>query len=177
MISNLATVYKLILNNSRRVELIINKNKLSPVLSGLGMATSLVSSGASAYSVSQGQAEGGIGDFFKGFADLSREDYHENGGAEAGTVASSAGKTAQNLSIGLLNVILGSSKLKISRELKNTLSKGIVGLMAWQSLSLGDEFVRPDHTNGLVDGCDMFGGGLSILALNSTLRNLRKRSR
>ena len=177
MISNLVTVYKYILKNSRLVDKIIKKNNLSPILSGLGMTTSLVSSGASAYSVSQGQAEGGIGDFFSGFADLSREDYHENGGAEAGTVASSAGKTAQNLFIGLLNVILGSSKLTISPQVKDTLSKGIVGLMAWQSLSLGDELARPDHTNGLVDGCDMFGGGLSILALNSTLRNLRKISR
>ena len=174
MIAGINNAYNFFAKNSRLISFLIEKHNLAPVVTGLSMASGLVSAGGSVYSVSQGQAEGGIGDFFKGFVDLSRDDYRAEGGDQAGSTSATAGKTTQNIILQLFSSIVGSGKLKITPPVKSALSKGILGLMAWQSLTVGDEIVRPDHTSGVVDTADTVGGALSVLSLNSTLRNLRK---
>jgi hypothetical protein len=174
MIAGFNNTMKFFKNNSRLISLLIEKHKLAPALMGLSMASGLVSAGGSVYSVSQGQAEGGVGDFFKGFVDLSRDDYRADGGDQAGSTSATAGKTAQNLMLGIFSTIVGCGKLKITKPVKSALQKGILGLMAWQSLTVGDELVRPDHTSNVVDIADTVGGALSVLSLNSTLSTVRK---
>ena len=95
-----------------------------------------------------GMSEGGTGDFFTGFADLSQDQFSEEGNGISGSRNGRIGKLMQNAALlGASLIPKGTLAAKLGVNGVKALYKGIAG---WQLASVASDWTWDDH-GGLVE--------------------------